>query len=384
MRIGIDARFLTHPQKGGFKTYTENLVVALSEIDQGNEYILYVDRQPSREAKLFERPNFTFQVIPGDNPGYGMFWREQYKLPQHAKKDKLDVFHAPCLTSPLWMDIPLVVTIHDMIWYYPSRYTKGKFLLNKRKFMQWYYRMVPAYAIQKADAIITVSHSSKQSIIDYLRIEDEKIFVTHEAPAAIYHPVESNGKMNLVREKYGLTRNFILAVGSTDPRKNINTLLKAFALLPESLREQYQLVIVWNHKLLESTTLKAAKQQGISDQILFLRNVEDEDLALIYNLATLFVFPSLEEGFGLPPLEAMACGTPVLAADNSSLPEIVGDAALQFSAENVGELTKLISNVLINPELQHNMKERGIGRAACFSWKKCGMETIDVYKKTIS
>jgi glycosyltransferase involved in cell wall biosynthesis len=196
--------------------------------------------------------------------------------------------------------------------------------------------------------------------------------------------VESNGKMNLVREKYGLTRNFILAVGSTDPRKNINTLLKAYALLPESLREQYQLVIVWNHKLLESTTLKAAKQQGISDQILFLRNVEDEDLALIYNLATLFVFPSLEEGFGLPPLEAMACGTPVLAADNSSLPEIVGDAALQFSAENVGELTKLISNVLINPELQHNMKERGIGRAACFSWKKCGMETIDVYKKTIS
>ncbi len=381
MRIGIDARFLTHPQKGGFKTYTENLILAISEIDQDNEYILYLDRQPLDDTQIPAHSNFSVRVVPGDHQIYGMSWREQYALPRQMKKDNLDLFHSLCLTAPLFLDVRLVVTIHDMIWYYPTRYSHKRFVLGKRKLMRWYYQSVPALATRRADAVITVSNAAKQSIVEYMQIPSNRIFVTHEAASNIYRPIENRKLGETIYQRYHLRSSYILGIGSADPRKNIKTLIRAYALLPESLRHNYQLVIVCNHQSLKTISLLEAERLGILEDVLFLEEVGDQDLMYLYNLASLFVFPSLEEGFGLPPLEAMACGTPVIAANNSSIPEIVGDAALQFCAEDVGELTSLILDVLSSPHLQTDMKKRGIDRASTFSWKKCGMETIKVYEK---
>jgi glycosyltransferase involved in cell wall biosynthesis len=384
MRIGIDAKFLTHPQRGGFKSYTENLIGALAELDKVNEYVLYIDRQPTPEAKIPQFSNFSYKIVSGDNSFYGMPWREQVALPLQIHLDRLDLFHAPCLTAPVLMDAPLVVTIHDTMWLYPTRYLPEKTRFGKRKLMEWYYRFVPEIAVRKARGVITVSHAAKENIVSYLHLHSDQIFVTPEAANEGYHPVEDQNLTQTVLQKYGLGENYILGIGSTDPRKNIKSLIKAYALLPDSIQNMYRMVIVWNHKLLASEVLLEAETLGILKKILFVENVSDQDLLILYNRATVFVFPSLEEGFGLPPLEAMACGTPVLAADNSSIPEIVGDAALKFQAEDTGQLAELITKVITNPNLQARMKKSGLERANGFSWRNCGEATLGVYQKLAS
>jgi glycosyltransferase involved in cell wall biosynthesis len=279
------------------------------------------------------------------------------------------------------MDVPSIITIHDTIWLYPTRYTVKKVRFGKRKFMELYYRYVPEFAIRKAQGIITVSQAAKENIVNYLRVPEERIFVIHEAANEMFHPIKDQELTQLVVRKYGLKNNYILGIGSADPRKNLKVLLEAYALLPEFVRDMCHLAIVWNHNLLSSELLSEAQTLGILEQVLFIEDVNDQDLVALYNGAAVFVFPSLEEGFGLPPLEAMACGTPVLAADNSSIPEIVGDAALKFHAKDTAKLAELISDVITNRELRLDLKRRGIERAAGFSWKNCGLETVDVYQK---
>lgn len=384
MRIGIDAKFLTHPQKGGFKTYTENLINALSELDHENEYILYVDRQPLATDLIPDRPNFSIKIVPGNHKIFQMPLREQFALPRQIHKDQIDVFHGPCLTAPIFLNVPTVVTIHDMIWYYPNRFSPHNIQFNKRKLMEWYYKVVPLEAARKSNAIITVSNASKRYITEYLNISSDKVFVTYEAANKLFHPMVENESLEKSVRFFGLKSNYILGIGSADPRKNIKFLIKAYALLPDHFKDTYNLAIVWNHKLLAPESFLEVQKLDATDYVHFLDNVSDEQLLTLYNQASLFIFPSLEEGFGLPPLEAMACGTPVLAANNSSIPEIVGDAAMQFDAHKADELAELIMHVLTDSELQLKMQRRGIDRAATFSWKRCGLETIEVYKKAIN
>jgi len=379
MRIGIDAKFLTHPQRGGFKTYTENLVAAISNLDTENEYLLYVDRLPGQTDLIPDQPNFTIKVVSGGRSAYGMPWREQISLPRRCNKDGLDVFHAPCLTAPLFLDVPAVITIHDMIWYYPNRYSARRTRFNKRRLMELYNRFIPAIASRKAKAVITVSDASRRTIMNYLKIAGERVFVTYEAPSRICRRVTDGTAPGFIQKRFGLSPGYIMAIGSADPRKNIKSLLQAYARLPQSLRTSHPLVIVWNHKFLESESYAETNRLGIAEQVHFLVDVDDESLVFLYNESALFVFPSFEEGFGLPLLEAMACGTPVLAANNSSIPEIVGDAAMQFSAERVEELAGLIEKVLRDPDLRKKMSARGLERASEFSWENCARQTIKVY-----
>jgi glycosyltransferase involved in cell wall biosynthesis len=381
MRIGIDAKFLTHPQKGGFKTYTESLIQALADVDKINDYFLYVDRQPLDGDKIPAQANFHIRVVSAGQRFYGMAWREQYALPHQIYKDCLDVFHAPCLTSPIFLSTPTIVTIHDMIWYYPKRYSARKASLNKRGLMGLYYRYIPFIAAKRANAIITVSIASKDRIVEYMGPASEKIFITHEAAGSLFRPVVNNGSLTKKDLQANLKKDYILAMGSTDPRKNMKALIKAYALLSDQLKDAHHLAIVWNHKLLASESFLDVQNHDIIKYVHYLNDISDEQLVELYNQASLFIFPSLEEGFGLPPLEAMACGTPVLAANNSSIPEIVGDAAVLFSAENHEELADSITRVLNEPDLQARMKARGIERAANFSWKDCALETLDVYKR---
>ena len=187
MRIGIDARFLTHPQAGGFKTYTQNLVAALAQVDRENEYRLYVDREPA--SPLAYGPNFQVCVVPGTLPMLGMVWREQVGLARRAAQDKLDLLHAPNLTAPLRCPCPTVITVHDMIWLWPERFSPGKTASRKRDLMRRYYQDVPRRAAQAAAGIITVSQASKDDIVRDLGIPAGRIHVTYEAAGAAYGPV---------------------------------------------------------------------------------------------------------------------------------------------------------------------------------------------------
>lgn len=380
MRIGVDARFLTHPQPGGFKTYSENLIAALTELDAVNEYLLYVDRRPAAGLPLLDRPNVAVRVVAGTLPVVGMPWREQVGLAWQAARDRLDLLHAPSLTAPLFPGCPLVVTIHDMIWRFPEQFAQGK-AAGKRQLMQSYYRYAPAAAARRAAAVLTVSHAAKADIVAQLGLPPERVTVTHNGLKPIYRPIADRGPLVDLRRRYDLEMDFILAIGSADPRKNLVTLLHAYAALPAELRQRYQLAIVWTHQLLAAGLAEQAAALGIADRLRFLQRVSDADLALLYNAAGLFVFPSRYEGFGLPLLEAMACGVPVVAADNSSIPEIAGDAALLVPAQDAAAMSGAMAQVLNDVAVQEALIRRGVARAAHFSWARCARETHAVYEQ---
>ncbi|MEJ2601383.1 MAG: glycosyltransferase family 1 protein, partial [Anaerolineales bacterium] len=276
-----------------------------------------------------------------------------------------------------------VVTIHDMIWYSPiinSMRAPGSL---KRKLMNGYYSLVPRLAARKASLILTVSEASKDRITQMLGIPTEKVIVTYEAANPIFRLVDDVEQIGAVRDKYSLHSNYILALGSADPRKNISTLIQAYAQLPANLKAAYHLVIVWNHMLMAEKLMGLVNDLELSEYVSFITHVSKEDLVLLYNAASLFVFPSLDEGFGLPPLEAMACGTPVVAADNSSIPEIVGDAALLVKAEDALNMARGIKKILSNENLKTELVCNGTQRVASFSWENCASQTLIAFEKVL-
>ncbi len=382
MRIGIDARFLTHPQKGGFKTYTENLVTALACVDDRNQYILYLDREPEQSTRIPQQPNFAYKVLK-QLPGIGMPWREQVGISLQTSRDRIDLLHSPCLTAPLTHACPLVMTIHDTIWLFPQKYSRSDIFSLHWKLMQWYQITIPRIASRHASAILTVSQLSKDDIVRHLGIDPAFIHVTHGAVSSTFQPVDDPGRAESLRTKYGLNTKYIFGIGSADPRKNIETLVNSYALLPESLRAEYHLAIMWTAPVLAEAISKRIDDLGIGRFVHFLYQVPNEDLVFLYNEASLFVFPSLYEGFGLPVLEAMACGTPVVAANTSSIPEVAGDAALLVEARDAKGIAGAMERVLSDERLASGMVQKGLKRNSMFSWEKCARETIMVYNQTL-
>ncbi|MBP1684185.1 MAG: glycosyl transferase group 1 [Deltaproteobacteria bacterium] len=377
MRIGIDARFLTHPQFGGFKTYTANLVAGLAAVDGENEYILYIDRPGDVRPQVGERRSFATRVVPATLSVVGMPWREQILLPLQAARDGLDLLHAPALTAPLRLRCPTVITVHDTCWCGPQRWpARGV----KRTLMNAYHRFVAQRAIRRAAALITVSQSAKDSIVGELGVSPGRIFVTYEAPPPIYVPVADPHRLAGVRRKYGLSDRFILGMGSADPRKNVSQLLRAYAALAPSMRERHELVVVWAHGDLITDLVAQLSDLGLRARVRFLDAVPTEDLVLLYNAAGVFVFPSLAEGFGLPPLEAMACGTPVVAANTSAMPEILDAAATLVDAHDGRAIAAAVERVLRDDGVRASLVDAGHKRAAAFSWTRCAAETVQIYR----
>jgi glycosyltransferase involved in cell wall biosynthesis len=384
MRIGIDARFLTHPQCGGFKTYTECLISALAEVDRDNDYVLYVDRPPSPTAVVPRAPNFRVQVVPGSLPGPGLPWREQVALPRQAARDRLDLLHSPALTAPLHLNCASTVTIHDMIWYCPPTYSDRGSQSLRRKLLDYYYKRVPEAAARRAAVILTVSEASKADIVEQLGLPEDAVVVIHEAARKEFRPLDPQS-LQAGRQRCELPSEFILGVGSADPRKNIRTLLAAYALLASEFRQRFPLVILLSHPSMGNSLRKQARNLGISADAHF-RTVGPtaEAMALYFNAASVFVCPSLCEGFGLPSLEAMACGTPVVAADNSCAPEILGRAALLVDALDPRAIASAITETLTHQTLQQDLIRNGLERAARYSWGQCARETIVAYRKTVA
>jgi glycosyltransferase involved in cell wall biosynthesis len=382
MKIGIDARFLTHPQCGGYKTYTECLVSALAAVDTANEYILYVDRAPSSATALPDRPNFLIRVVRDHLPVAGMPWREQVSLSRRAAQDRLSVLHSPCLSAPLLVSCPLVVTIHDMIWRHPDAYRNGTARPLRRRLMDFYYLHAGLHAARRAAVILTVSQASKKDIVIDLGVPSDRVVVTHEAARDVFRRVNEAAPLEGARRKYRLPARFILAMGSPDPRKNIPGLLRAYSLMHADLRKQYPLVVMWNHPRFEETSKKETDRLGLSGQVISRRlGPLAEDFAMLLNAASTFVFPSLSEGFGLPPLEAMACGTPVVTSDNSSMPEVLGDAALRVDAQDAGGLARAIERVLSDDEMRAELTRKGLEQAARYSWEACARLTLRAYER---
>jgi glycosyltransferase involved in cell wall biosynthesis len=275
------------------------------------------------------------------------------------------------------------MTIHDMIWLFPKQYSRSDTFSMQWKLMEWYQLTIPRIASRRAAAILTISQISKDDIVRHLGIDPAMIHVTPGAVSSFFQPVEDPRRTQSIRTKYGLNSKYIFAIGSADPRKNLDALVNAYALLPESLRTEYHLAIMWTAPVLADSISRKIQDLDISRFVHFLFQVPNDDLVFLYNEASLFVFPSLYEGFGLPVLEAMACGTPVVAANTSSIPEVAGDAAYLVEPTDMKGISTAMMQVLSDDKLASEMVQKGLKRNTLFSWEKCARETLMVYNQTL-
>lgn len=379
MRIGINALFYRFLATGSGQ-YLTHLLNALAEVDGENEYVLLSpDDEPFNHTN---HPRFTYLKTPVPDFAHHratsekLVW-EQFTAPQAARKAKVDLFHVPYFAPPYFSRVPSVITIHDVI---PLRLPVYRTSPRMKAYLQ-----LVARAAHKASLIITVSQHAKQDMIGALHLPAERIRVIYEAAGEEYRPVTDPDTLAKARARYGVGERYIFYLGGLDHRKNVPLLVRAFAHLYQKLNDPgLQLLIAGNPDKQSGPLFPdprpVAADLGMTGQIIY-RYIEEEDKSALYSGASVFVFPSSYEGFGLDPLEAMSCGAPVVCSNRTSLPEVVGDAAITFDPDNTGQLVAAMHSVLTNPELATDLRARSLQQAARFNWRKTATETLAAYEE---
>lgn len=376
MRIGVDARVLLKP-KSGIARYLRNLITNLLLIDQKNRYILFTDKKGDFD---FSAPNCEERVIWLPNLGKDWIrhlgspvWMNFY-LPWGLRREHIDLLFCPNSISPIRRTCKKLLVIHD---FYPILFPQ---LVGR--FYTFYLRRTFLSEMKEVSKIITVSHNSKKDVIELFNVPEDKIKTIHSGVESIFEPISNRKLLNEKLQKYDLVdKDFILYVGGLIPRKNVVRLIKAYYELRKSKIIKHRLVIVGGERGPYLHIEKLVKTLGLENDVILTGYVADEDLPYIYNKADLFVYPSLYEGFGFPPLEAMACGTAVVSSDVSSIPEITEDAAVLVNPNDITAIREGMSKVLTNDDLRQNMIRKGLKRARLFSWKKTAKETLNIFEK---
>lgn len=368
MRIAIDARGINWYRGTGIGTYTDKTLRYLLKMDKGNYYHIYWSGDNYEE---FEGENS--KILMASKKHHRFF--EQNYFPQNVINENIDIYHIPQNGVGISdnMTCKKIATIHDLIPYIMPE-TVGKGYLLK------FLKEVPK-VIELCDAIITVSEWSKQDILKFFPIDKDKVFVTPLAAEDKYRPLDKNYCRELMTEQYNIKGPFILYIGGFSPRKNVKSLISAFSKIYKDLGEDYSLVIVGATKDQAQYLSELSNNLELASKIIFTGYAPEEHLPLLYNACDVFVYPSLYEGFGLPPLEAMSCGTPVITSNLTSIPEVVGDAGILINPYNEEDLMEAIKKMLTDEDLRHFYSERGLKRSESFNWRKTAELTLDVYKK---
>ena len=365
MRIGFDARYVDD-RYHGVGRYAYQLLEALTRLYPDDRFVvLHNPRRPSTRldlGKLLARPNVEPWSLPHDV--YSTL--EQPALALAALRSRLDAFYTPYFPAPLLAPAPIVVTVHDLIFDREPRYQSGRWV-------RYYYRPMMWLAPRRAAAVVAVSEATAADLQTLYRVSAEKIVVVPEAAGAQFRPVEDPAALAATRARYALPERFVLALGVRRPHKNLPVLLEAFALARE--RVPHDLVLVGEaHTRYHDEVPETIARLGLAGRVHLTGHAADADLPAIYTLADLFVLPSLVEGFGLPALEAMGCGTPVVASSASSLPEVVGDAGLLADPRDPAALAEAMVTVLRDRDLQARLRARGLARAREFSWERAARQ----------
>lgn len=371
IRIGINAHLLSGSsgyRRAGIHNYIYQVINNLPLAAENWEYTVFLPHQ----APYDQKTGFKSQRSrwPTDRRIVRILW-EQSVWPILANIGNFDLLHSMAFVLPIIGNTPSVVTVYDLSFiHYPE---------NFPKLQQAYLRSQTNRSCRKARRIITISHSSRQDVHNFFQIPLEKIDVVVPGVDSIYHPLPAH-EVEAFREEKGFSKNLILHVGTLQPRKNIPLLLRAVA---EMGHLDVDLVLIggkgWHYEQIFDLVV----QLDVVDRVHFLGYVPDEELPIWYNLASLLAFPSAYEGFGLPIVEAMACGTPVVAARSSSIPEAGGEAALYFNPGNVEELAKQMTAIFESPQLAEDLREAGLKQAGRFSWQRAGWETARVYQRAL-
>ena len=366
MRVAIDARKL---HDFGIGTYIRNLLRHLARIDHDTEFVLLCTEADLGVAAQLG-PNFRSVLEP--SPNYSI--REQIHVPWVLRRERPDLFHAPHYVLPAAIHCNSVVTIHDCIHLMFPQYLPNRMAYAYARAQMW-------TAAHRSDCILTVSDASKRDILHLFNIPPEKIVVVYNAIDAHFSVTPHPDAVARVRERYQLDHRFLLYVGNIKPHKNLVRLIEAFSELRTGDLEDLKLLIIGDEISKLPALRHAVHRHKLHKHVRFLGYVPDDQLAVLYRLAAVFVFPSLYEGFGLPPLEAMASGTPVVVSNVSSLPEVVGDAAVLVDPHDIDSIVDGLRCVLTNPARADDMRRKGLERAREFSWERSVARTLEVYKR---
>lgn len=376
MRIGIDCSAAFWKTLTGVGVYTYNLVHALSRVDSVNSYTLYpVFCNPFRGFEKRGMPS-GFKIAHENSRHLlsGVLWPAVVPASlKEAALGNVDIVHSNTFAGPALKRKKLVSTIYDAtVITHPECHSKANVTRCKKGIEE---------SIRNARAIIAISEHTKKDLVERLGAPPGMITVTHLAAGPEFHEVNEASSLEAVRQKYALPRNYILFMGSLEPRKNVKTLLSAYASLPGKVKNEFSLVIAGAKGWLNSDIPGMVNELGIEKRTVFTGYIEKEDMSAVYSAGSVFVYPSLYEGFGLPVLEAFACGTPVITSNTSSMPEVAGDAAILVDPSDPAEFASALEGLLMDEGRRREMKGRGFKRAALFSWEKCAKETIAVYEK---
>ena len=370
MKIGIDARAARWYRGTGIGTYTYQLIWNISLMDKLNQYLLFLPDE--NISDLQPGDNMDIRMIAEDRKEN--FW-EEIDIPNILTNTGIDIYLVPQngIGLPDEKPCPFVITLHDIIPYIMPE-TVGP------QYLKIYTAEIPKI-IKKCDAIITVSNYSRDDIASTLNFPKEKIFVTHLAAEDIYYPRNKFECKEYVKNNYGIEDKFILYIGGFSPRKNIKGLIEAFSIAKSKFKENIKLVILGKKGRSYYDYRDLAYSLGLKDDVIFTGYVIVNELPIFYNAAYVFCYPSFYEGFGLPPIEAMACGTPTIASNVTSIPEILGDSALYINPNDVDDLSEKLLNIIEDEHLYSKMYFKGIKCATQYSWKRTAIETIEILRK---
>lgn len=363
MRIGIDVRKIND---FGIGTYIQNLLKYLLEMDKQNQYFLFFNY---RDIEHFNYPKEQVVKLMNNSPKYSV--REHFSLSHQAKKYEIQLFHEPHYTLPYFLKCKKVVSVHDLIHLKFPRNLPAKKAYIYAKFML-------GQAVKKADKILTGSENTKNDIMEIFKTNQGKIEVIYYGVDEIFKPIKEQNLLENFRNKYKLPDKYILYSGSIRKHKNLENALKTYAALKD---KSHHLVLagvgLQNQRVIEPTL----KELKITERVKIIPFLDYIELVLLYNSASVLFFPTLYEGFGLPVLEAMACGIPVVSSNNSSIAEVSGDAALLVNPANLKEMTEALEKVLDKTSLRQRMISFGLERAKMFNWKKTAEQTLKIYQE---
>ena len=377
--VGLSAQLLSLApsyRSAGINRYTYNLLQHLARHRGPYRFTAFLsDRNFPATARL----NAQWSRLPTARPPIRIFW-EQIVQPWVLWRQGIDLLHAMAFVSPLWCPCPSVVTIYDLSFLrYPESF---------RRWNRFYLSTFVRLSARRANHFIAISKSTAQDIVRLLGVKADQVSVVHCGVEESYHPMALQ-EIDHFRRQRGLPEKMLLYLGTIEPRKNLGRLIEAYHLLmktwagPEGEGDVPRLVIAGAKGWLWEEVFALVESLGLQEQVIFPGYVPGPELPAWYNAAEVFVYPSTYEGFGLPVLEAMACGTPVVTSNTSSLPEVVGEAGLTVAPEDVEGLCHAMKRALTDAGLRKSLHEQGLQRAALFSWDKAAQETVAIYDRVL-
>lgn len=375
MRIGIDYTPAIN-QGEGIGRYARAVVNALAEADSENSYVLLHarSRKEADQSPLAGHPNFVYASLPLSERAMTVLWhRLGLPLPVEFFTGPVDLFHAPDFVLPPIRTAASILTVHDLSFLLYPEYTD-------KNLVAYLEKVVPE-SVHRADLVLADSQNTKNDMVCLIDADPGKIEVVYLGVEERFRRVQDDEELAQVKGRYGLSSPFVLTVGTVQPRKNLARLMAAFKQVVSAMNIPYELLVVGRKGWLAEPIYSEVEELGLGGRVRFLGSVHEADLPALYNLASLFVFPSLYEGFGLPPLEAMACGTPVVASNASSLPEVVGGAALMVDPKDTDALSAAMISALTQPELRRQLTEKGLTRAKTFQWRHTAERLLELYKR---